>query len=573
MFFVHSWFTKSDGEFRLPLIHHLILATKNTKEHEENKIIKKPTIKNFWRCRKGLAVTARIKFSLESKQEMDGVIKEIPVLDNLFTDTEIEYDAGQRVHKTIKVRPEASGAVLKVTVSPGHGEVMANLSRIIFNYPYGCMEQRTTRVLPFLALDEKALEKLDINMTRDQVKEIIDEYLDKAAAHITPGGGVSYYIDGEPSDYLTVYVLWAFQLASQNGCELYPGITAKMTAYLSKKKLNPNISSFLQYVRSTIKQADPAVLQELYDRRKELSIMGKVFLYKALYHQLGERFRIGVLFEEFQQWLRVKGDEAWFESDSADYNRDLPFYNRRYVIAILLQAILEVEGKYRYADHVMNGLLREKSHCWQTTQTNFWILYALGQYMRLQGGKYVEVQINNKKLRKDFESANDVFQYEAPLGDEIKEIEIEIVSDKNVYAVTQLIYKTPLPVSRGRGLTVKRNIYDESGKRVENLKKGEIYQVEILIDAPLPAGVELLRQDYATTRTLTPFNRVYEPAYSLPWLREEHERCKTVFYSGTFTWMPVKVEGMYHPHFYGQTAGQRIKIIDNRASEIGPLSI
>jgi uncharacterized protein YfaS (alpha-2-macroglobulin family) len=538
--------------------------------------------------------TARITFSLESKleskQEMDGVIKEIPVLDNLFKDTEIEYDVGRRIHKTIKLRPEVSGGVLTVTVSPGHGQLMANLSRIIFNYPYGCMEQRTTRVLPFLAMKEEALKKLDVNMTQDQVNNVIKEYLDRVAAHVTPGGGISYYRDGEPSDYLTVYVLWALQLASQNDYEVDPGLMAKITTYLSKKKLNPNISSFLQYVRSTIKQADPAVLQRLYDSRKKMSIMGKVFLYKALYHQLPDRSRTRILFQEFQQWLHVKGDEAWFEPDHTAYDRDLPFYNRRYVTAILLQAILEVEGKYRYADYVMNGLLREKSHSWRTTQNNFWILYALGQYMRLQGGKYVEVQINNKKMRKDFTSANDVFRYETSLRKEIKEIDIEIASDKTVYAVTQLIYKTPFPVSRNHGIMVKRNIYDESGKRVEFLKKGKIYQVEILIDAekmipygvidaPLPAGIELLRQDHATTRTLTPFNRVHEPAYSLPWLQEEHERCKTLYYSyrlnrktrvvyfikalynGTFTWMPVKVEGMYHPRFYGQTAGQRISVL------------
>jgi hypothetical protein len=40
------------------------LATKNTKEHEENKIIKKHIMKNFGRCRKGLAAPPYINMLL-----------------------------------------------------------------------------------------------------------------------------------------------------------------------------------------------------------------------------------------------------------------------------------------------------------------------------------------------------------------------------------------------------------------------------------------------------------------------------------------------------------------------------
>ncbi|MCP4157665.1 MAG: hypothetical protein GY757_58695, partial [bacterium] len=170
-----------------------------------------------------------------------------------------------------------------------------------------------------------------------------------------------------------------------------------------------------------------------------------------------------------------------------------------------------------------------------------------------------------------------------------RSIEIEIEADKNVYLSTHLVYKTRTASAKSRGVKVKRNIYGKSGQLVSQMKRGEFYMVELLVDADkdvpfavideaLPAGVEYLRKDIVTTRKLVPFNVANSFAYRGANLTEEHHPERTVFYSytlpkktrvvyfvkaiynGVFTWHPAKVEAMYHPKYFARTSTMRIEI-------------
>jgi uncharacterized protein YfaS (alpha-2-macroglobulin family) len=102
-----------------------------------------------------------------------------------------------------------------------------------------------------------------------------------------------------------------------------------------------------------------------------------------------------------------------------------------------------------------------------------------------------------------------------------------------------------------------------------------------VVDEPLAAGFELLRQDFATTRKLEEFNTDNKEKYYLPWwYRKEHFSDRMVYYSyvysgkirfvyfikalytGKFTWLPTVVQGMYHPQYFGRTAARQITIDD-----------
>jgi len=136
---------------------------------------------------------------------------------------------------------------------------------------------------------------------------------------------------------------------------------------------------------------------------------------------------------------------------------------------------------------------------------------------------------------------------------------------------------------------VRRIVYDESGKEAAGFKRGQVYQVELLvtadkevpygvIDEPLAAGFELLRQDIGTTRSLKEFNTKNQGLYWTPWVRQENAADRLVFYtysmkgkmrfvyfikamySGRFTWMPAVAQGMYHPQYFGRTAIQAIEV-------------
>ena len=99
-----------------------------------------------------------------------------------------------------------------------------------------------------------------------------------------------------------------------------------------------------------------------------------------------------------------------------------------------------------------------------------------------------------------------------------------------------------------------------------------------VIDEPLVAGCELLRQDISSTRSLQEFNTANQSKYRMPWARQENAADRLVFYtysmqgnqrivyfikamySGRFTWMPAVTQGMYHPQYFGRTDAKTITI-------------
>jgi uncharacterized protein YfaS (alpha-2-macroglobulin family) len=99
-----------------------------------------------------------------------------------------------------------------------------------------------------------------------------------------------------------------------------------------------------------------------------------------------------------------------------------------------------------------------------------------------------------------------------------------------------------------------------------------------VIDEPLAAGFELLRQDIGSTRSLKEFNTANQVKYRTPWMRQENAADRLVFYtysmqgnlrivyfikamySGRFTWMPAVAQGMYHPQYFGRNAMKTIEV-------------
>jgi uncharacterized protein YfaS (alpha-2-macroglobulin family) len=99
-----------------------------------------------------------------------------------------------------------------------------------------------------------------------------------------------------------------------------------------------------------------------------------------------------------------------------------------------------------------------------------------------------------------------------------------------------------------------------------------------VIDEPLMAGCELLRQDIGTTRSLQEFNTANQGNYRMPWARQENAADRLVFYtysmqgslrivyfikamySGRFTWMPAIVQGMYHPQYFGRCEMKTVEV-------------
>ncbi|MCP4157553.1 MAG: hypothetical protein GY757_58120, partial [bacterium] len=369
---------------------------------------------------------AHIGFHASSGSLTDGIVKALPVLDDVVDDSQLSFDTGERINKTITIEKGYVDPVLKITLSSSLLDISKRVTGIVLTYPYGCMEQRTTKVLPFLALGDTFREKFKINKTPEEVKKAVEFYLEEAPKFQAADGGMAYYTGRKSDEYLTVYALWAFQMAIEKDYDVDPAMIDKMICYLEGRNLSDNRKCFLQYVYGTVKKADPVELKRLYSNRESLSIMGKVFLYKALHRQLKDKEKTTNLLREFEKLIKVTDKGTAIVEVNYPYSRELPFRGSRYINAILLQAILEVEGGFKLAAPMMKNLLGGPSYSWRTTQSNFWILYAMSQYMETECVSAAKIRIGTVTVNKEFNETSQPFTYERVVDAGTRSIEIEI---------------------------------------------------------------------------------------------------------------------------------------------------
>jgi uncharacterized protein YfaS (alpha-2-macroglobulin family) len=572
---------------------------------------------------------SEIKFYAAATSTKDGLLKKLAVTDCLVSESILDFDSGKNISKRIQPVKDGIEPRLKLKVTPSLIKPIGKIAEKLIFYPYECLEQRTSAVMPYLILNDNMLAQLELKTDQTQVRESIKDYIMTIPEFMNEEGGLSYYRGGYYiSDYLTIYVLWALRLAEKRGFEVdkegvapptyyfsrnsqmpeekywnenkvsqysNSAVVQMLEDYLKNRKLAPACDCFYQMVLSMNRQAEAKKLLTFFEQREKLPLIARVFLYKAINNQLKDKEKSKQMLSEFNNGLQVEADFAYFDVKEFTYDREFPFYSSRFVTALLLQAILEVEGDHLLAPRIINWLLEVPSYYWHTTQVNFWILYALDEYVRQVEKKGVinaAVKVLNDHAEKQFHSARDVLKVEKNLEEQKEVFDVQVTADHRVYLTTEVVHKSKGARGKTRGIKVIRNVYDETGKAAKKFVKGGIYQVELLIefdkevpygvvDEPLAAGFELLRQDFATTRKLEEFNTDNKNMYYLPWwYRKEHFADRMVYYSyvysgkirfvyfikalytGKFTWLPTVVQGMYHPQYFGRTAARQITIDD-----------
>ena len=536
---------------------------------------------------------ARVEFYAVSAADKDGLEKKFPVTDRLITETLLDFASGKSVLKKIQPQAEAENQIVTIKVVPSLLKPTVTIAKKLVFYPYECLEQRSAKVMPFLALSPQLAERLELGLDPAQVRAAVDSYLKIIPEFMNSQGALSYYRGGQyTSDYLTAYVLWSLHLARARDYQVDPQLLRKLATYLQQANLDKTTACFYQFVLSLGKNADNKKLEKMAAERESLSLLARVFLYRALNNQQSGSKLLPTMVAEFNNSLQIEADFAYFDVREFSYNRDFPFYSSRFVTAILLQAILEVEHDYVLAEKIIHWLLEGEPYCWNTTQTNFWILCAMDEYMRQvekTTARKAEITMLGETVAREFLNSQDTLQISKKLEGRNEMVEVRVHADQPVYVTSELTFQLANAAKKSRGIDVQRLAYNEKGQPVERFQRGQVYQVELLlkadkevpygvIDEPLAAGFELLRQDIGSTRTLSEFNSSNSSAYHTPWLRQENAADRLVFYtysmfgqmrivyfikaiySGRFTWLSTIAQGMYHPQYFGRSATRTIVI-------------
>lgn len=411
----------------------------------------------------------------------------------------------------------------------------------LFDYPYGCLEQRVSRVLPLLLFEEMVKAFGIETLEYENAADVVQDYLDKLPSFQTDGGGYSYWAGGTiPSPYVTAYACLSIVKARKKGYAFDRRAAERAFDYLrgvlkreDRRRSYPYnrstwhaISAFIVYVLATHGDYERAYVERLYKRQNELPLFAKTHLLKAVHHGGGKPKQIAeALRRDIENSAKIEAATAHFEEPEPDKLRWIHHSTVR-ATAMVLQALIESYGEYHQADKVVRWLMREQElGRWRSTQENLYVFWALadyfGAYEKEEPDFAAKIAIDGTTYLKGLFKGRSAEQKrtEIPLTKLPKARELPLTMTKDgqgrLYYEVRMRYAPEGTLQpREEGLRITSEYTDVAGKSVDpaQLRLGEVVAVTltvstprdrlfVAVDEPLPAGCEIVDPRLSTVST------------------------------------------------------------------------
>ena len=518
--------------------------------------------------------------------------------------------------------------------------VIGNLEgafRYLRDYTYTCWEQILTRgVMASHYNDLKPY--MSAEFTCQGSRDLPQTMLDQAESLQAPNGGMTYYIpqDRYVSPYLSAYTALAFNWLRNSGYHPPAKVEDKLHAYLlNMLRRNVMPDFFTKGMAATVRAVALAALvghdhinlsdlQRYRPHLPRMSLFGKAhFLLAALGVAGSESMRAEVADLILAHANQSGGKFVFSEVIDDSYARILSSALRTNgaVLSALTAYSRTDSGRQQVGDAPFKIVRyitqsRENRDHWENTQENMFCLNALIDYSRLY-----ESEAPDLKLRATFDTQtlgraefsdlrDDPVVFQRPIGavdpGRTATITVDREGQGRLYYSARLAYAPQAlksdPINAGieihREYSLERNGRWQLLNGKMQLKRGDLVRVDlfvslptarnfVVVDDPVPGGLEPINRDLATASTVDADKGAFQAAGGSWWFRysdwssygvsrwsfyhRELRHDSARFYSeylpagnyhlsytaqaiapGTFVVMPVQAEEMYDPDVYGQ---------------------
>ena len=508
------------------------------------------------------------------------------------------------------------------TIVPGHGELEVTLDttglarldeglRYLVGYPYGCLEQTTSKVVPMVALTELARTVTLPGVAADKARGLVEAGLAKIARHQHDDGGFGLWIGTPPEVHYTAYGLWGLMLARAGGYQVDDKVLAAGAGYLKRfVDARPEAGTsaaqiagedgdraFAHYVLAALGQAQAGSLAQLFEHRAELPIYGRAFLARGLF-AAGRKDLARTLAGELVATIPGAGRAAIIQEPE----RGLGYYWSSDVrtTALVLSALLEIAPGEANVPRLEQALLASRQDGrWSSTQENVYALVALADLAKARvanGDVTVVVGVGGAAPERRLVRAGAVERVRVPLTALTPGGKLTIDSGgRELFYAARVHVERPLDdTAADHGIAVSREYLDaDTDGPLGMIHLGQTIKVRVTVRSPerrahvavvdrLPAGFEPV---------LTRFRASYAGDESRGWAgfwwwraetawqnlelrddraelfadvlvsgqsqREYLVRATTV---GAFVAPPVTAEAMYEPAIGGRSAARKIVV-------------
>ena len=567
---------------------------------------------------------ARLAFRAMMGQDSDGLEITLPVELPRPTETvgladQTDAFKEEKIILPDPIDPAVGGIDVRASASALNG-LEASLSYLI-NYPYLCLEQRLSGILPFLVAPKIIR---DLNLTTlapDEIETMIRTQLRETYACQKDNGGFGLWPDSPfDSPYLTSYTVFALLKAYEAG---YPIDRSRLNSALqylqnflrSKHDVASypydrrgwaTTQAFALYDLALAGKFEPAYGEKLFQERAGLSLFGRAMLLKAFAAGQGAPGVRDTLGREFLNLAKVTPSSAHFEEEDEAKLAWVYSSNAR-TTAIVLQALIETGSQSPLLPGSARWLVdKRQGGRWASTHENFFVFYALNDYYRVyekgQPDFKAKVLLAEKTLLEEtFRNVRQTARASVPLAGFKPGQPLSFRAEKTgsglFYYGLRMTY-APLRKleARDEGFAVYKTISGLGGAPLTTVKAGSLVVVTleiavpkeslfVVVDDPLPAGFEAVNANFKTeseerqlelwaleSRDDRPWwdgfghvelhdNRVLLFADSLRAGVHTYRYLARALTFGDFSAPGVKVEQMYAPEVYGRSAEQTLKIV------------
>ncbi len=560
--------------------------------------------------------TINILLFAEKDSLSDYIEQKIPVINNYLYETYATYYALEdssiekiNIDSTIIKRK----STLSISMNSSEIAQMELPLKYLKDYPYLCLEQKLSRILPFLIgeqiINNYNLSNIKGRKLRKYVKNIlkqISKYQDKNS------GGFKYYTDSKyVNEYLSIYTMYVIYNALKNDYTIDKKIINLGLNYLDNVVNHINnrtVWNYNQFAKLSLKAEALYVLslygknyyykdvEYVFNNRDKLYLSSKARLYETLLiYQMNDW--ADTLRNELLSSINIEAQYAYFDDNKSDcwlFQNELK--NSAVVLTSLLRSNKKLDNDYKIIKFFQ---LRMKNGMWVNTHTTAVVIEALTEYFKKYEQNNINFNIstylNNKKLfTEKFKGYNKKQLYKTLQLKDFNEGENVLKMIKQ--GSGRLYYTLKMKYARKHtikplfnGFEVHKTITDVKGNKVNKIVKGNIYKInlEIItnksrvfvnIDDPLPAGFDIIKRSFvseAINQKKINRNKNWWGGFSHEEFYKDRVIANALYLSkgthnytyyvraivsGSFSMPPTNVFEMYTPEVFGHTGSKIINI-------------
>jgi uncharacterized protein YfaS (alpha-2-macroglobulin family) len=561
---------------------------------------------------------ATFTFAAFLGKHQDGVVEKIPIKYPATTETFGTYGV-------VSKQPRQEAVLPPDKIWPGIGGMdvtfastaMTNLQdgiEYLLTYPYGCIEQTSSRLFPLIGLHEMILEFKVQGLDDAEIRRRIAIGVDRICSMQTAAGGFGYW-PGSSYDnpWASAYALFLLLQVRDAGHPVSSEVLDRAANYLLQYTsqgggdvygLSSNTLALVSLAMAG--RPNTQAMERLYENTKTLPIFAKAFLaYAYTLAKEDSRWKSRTLLQQILNQAVEEADTVHFKEENANYLGALMHTDIR-TDAIVMWLLCRVEPKHLLLPKLTRGLMKSRlKGRWSNTQENAWALLALGKYLKAVENEKPDfvatIQLGYKELlRQSFQGrSTQSVQASLPIdqlleasGGKEQMVTIQKQGPGILYyrlGITYAPARLDIP-AMDRGMTMERKYeviqgpeISGQGEEVWQYKVGAYVKVTLTmrmpqprcflaVDDPLPAGFEHVNESFATTAKFSVGGHRFDYAEkrddrALAFSDNLSAGTYQYIYvirattPGTYILPPGKVEEMYHPEVFGRTCSQVVSVV------------